>query len=174
MRKPVVLGVDPGQHRVGVAVRQGRDLVGWQLLTRPDGQSLRRWCYRVAARVVEIDVFECAVDLVAIENTKAPNPHVGRRRADGTDRGPRIIDPAPVLEATAVAWAVYGWLRGERVQMVDPAGFSATADQPVKILQAMFPADLVTTPKDELRDVRAAWLVAEAGERQHRMVGAPQ
>lgn len=152
MPTPLVLAVDPGGQRTGIVLRRGDTLGGWHLIERGNEPTVD-WADTVVGYVTEAAA-DWQPDIIAVEGVNDPTPHLG------------IIQITWLLH-TAI---VIGHIRGAHPStvIIPPGGFTRTATQPKQVLQQIFPAQLISTPIDRLKDVRAAWLIAEAAARHAR------
>lgn len=153
MNAPVVLGIDPGGKRCGLVTRRGDELLGWHLIER-GGQTPSGWTETVVSYIDEARR-EHQPNIIAVEDVNDPTPHLGIIQITWLLHTARVIGGIVIAAPDAV--------------VVSPGGFSKIAQQPRRLLEQLFPAQLVSTPLARLKDVRSAWLIAEAAVRQQRI-----
>lgn len=145
------IGVDPGSRETGIVARQGRDLLGHQVVRRTTKDRFPDVCY--------IDEVLCAIwrfgklpdargGLLAIEGVEPPNPHLG------------MSNPTGVMGTSIVLGAVMGEFRHSPVVLVEPA---AHGQAPLRT----YPPELIGEKErrgaGRLRHCRSAWDIARAG-----------
>jgi hypothetical protein len=169
----VIVGTDPGGAHTALVARDGARLVEALYRERHPAATRLDWLVdcAIAAKAMAARV---DATVAGVEDVEAPNPHVGRKRRDGSDRGARIINPGPAIEAALCAGALVTALREVcPVRLVKPGGFGAP--QPNRrMLLAVYPVELVgpreTTGsgKSKWQHLRSAWDVAGATARWAR------
>lgn len=119
-RPPTVLGVDPGDRFVGIVARRGTEVRGARILDRrrfPDAADRVGWVAVVLVAVdVELSRQADELDLgkasalatgelvLAVEDVKAPNPHVRRRDGNALTNLDGILGTAVVVGALVAAY----------------------------------------------------------------------
>jgi hypothetical protein len=169
----IIVGADPGGSHAAIVVLDRGQLASSVYLDRAPDASQGAWldaCWVEARSVAD----RWKPVMAGVEDANRPNPHVGRRRADGTDRGPKIIDPGPTIETALCAGVIYAVFRAVCVTvMVPPDGFGAALPSRRHLLAA-YPAELVgpreTTGagKSKWQHLRAGYDVARATWRDAR------
>lgn len=149
----VILGVDPGAKETGLALIEGDAVLDHFVASRPRVTDLvdpLYAAYVLKAADVLLDGLTQDLDAVAIEDLRAPNPHV------------RVTNPGPAIAAGVIAGALIGWAdrRGVRVVTVSPEGLGSR-------LLATYPKTLVGPRETSgrggvLRHARSAYDVALA------------
>lgn len=153
---PVVIGVDPGGATTGVVARQGRELLAAVSVSSADQPRLAAYLEEVLVAVEGLKATH-AGDVIAVEDTLPPNPHLG------------ISNPAGIIAAAQVLGAVLAMFPDAII--VRPGGHGAPASSRLE-LEARYPAELIgareTKGTGALRHVRSAWDVAGAATWQLR------
>lgn len=150
----VVVGVDPGAAATGVVVRRGAAVAAACLVHR--GDALDGYLAEVGAAVLGYRDDHQA-DMVAVEDTVPPEPHMG------------LSNPAGIIGAAQVLGAVVALAPG--AVLVPPAGWGAPVGSRVELC-ARYPLELIG-PRERkgtgrLRHLRSAWDVAGWAARTHR------
>lgn len=119
-RKAVILGVDPGAKETGLVLVRGEDVVDFVIPSRPTVTDLVDEAYTAlvlegADALAEVLVSPWAIDAVAIENLRAPSPHV------------RVTNPGPAIAAGVIAGALIAWADRRRIRVltVSPDGLGS-------------------------------------------------
>jgi hypothetical protein len=124
MTGALVLGVDPGSKWCGLALVRGQDdLVAWDLVERPDNQSLRGWVEETLASA-HVLVYNYIVSgypdsdqvTASVEAVTTPQSHINGKL--------RINSPESLIGTAAVMGAFIAWAASERFPcvLVPPGG----------------------------------------------------
>lgn len=142
-----ILGIDPGSAQTGLCVVERGNVLAVEVLERPKAISIDSWCAFVCRN---LDDFVRGVNLVAIEDINAPNPHMG------------MTNPRPHMETSRLIGSIVTYIDNRfvcDVVMVPPGGHGSNP-------LATYPTELVgpNEPKGtgRLRHARSAWDVAMA------------
>jgi hypothetical protein len=90
--EPVILGVDPGGRTTGLALRQGRKVLGWQLVNRHPNHSLPfadglvpsgEYVHAVLEEIDKIRSTSPGKVRIAVEGVVRPNGHIRRIDSSG-------------------------------------------------------------------------------------------
>jgi hypothetical protein len=152
MSARTILAVDPGARGTGVIVRKGNQLVAYHLVERADPGLFPGAAYLREVNAVIGQLGGWRPDLLAIEDLRAPNPHLGLTNVTGA------LGAAMVLGAILDRWA--------DVLLVAPGGHGSG-------LLLAYPAEL-RGPRERKgtgvrRHLRSAWDIAGAAATQIRM-----
>ncbi|MBA2336570.1 MAG: hypothetical protein H0V96_02230 [Acidimicrobiia bacterium] len=149
-----VVGVDPGAKTTGIVFRRGYELLGYWLVDMATVGGVPD-CGRVVDAVAR--VVEPAWDtLVAVEDVKAPNPHLG------------VTNPAGIIATARLLGWIEHWAATRRANLivVPPRGHGTGP-------LAAYPAQLVgareKTGTGQLRHCRSAWDISYGGEKLWRL-----
>jgi len=159
---PLVLGIDPGSKFCGLCLVRGRDLVGWRLVERAEGQTVKGWveqCWEVMLGLLDGVLLRPALDpgnlTVAIEAVVKPQSHI--------DGKLRLNSPEGLIGTAAVLGGMIVWAASEGFPcvLVRPSGNGSGP-------RAGYPSELWGAREGpagtgKLQHVRAAWDTALAG-----------
>ncbi|QWS68239.1 RuvC-like resolvase [Gordonia phage VanLee] len=164
----VILGVDPGSRWCGLCVREGRRLLGFEVIENPERVTFpasNAWVGQVLA-AVSARIGEFGPDCVAVELLSKPSWHVGGGRA--------AANPSEVIATAQVLGAVQSLDTAIPVRLCPPGkmGSGPLGSYPVDLVspaEQRAPNWKMRVGKGRLRHARSAWDVAGHGALVHRV-----
>jgi len=156
-----IVGVDPGARWTGVIARRGRDLLHGVVVENTAGDRVP-YAVAVCAEIRNGIEISGGNAVVAVEDVRAPCPHVNRRN------GRALTNPGPIIETGVLL----GWVLAtfEDVVVVPPGGHGSnplisypgalvTASEHAHMVRAK--AQLKPAPQNSTRrHLRSAWDIA--------------